>query len=48
MSDDDFGGARPPTFSQRAGHVPYPTAIQHGAVDGRCRTDLWNYIIKTT
>jgi hypothetical protein len=46
VSDDDFGGARPPTFSQKAGHVPYPTEIQHGAVDGRCRTDLWNYIIK--
>jgi hypothetical protein len=44
--DDDHGGARPPTFSQRAGHVPYPTEIQHGDLDGRCRTDLWNYIIK--
>lgn len=46
MSDGDYGGARPPTFSQRAGHVPYPTEIQHGDLDGRCRTDLWNYIIK--
>ncbi|MGV0873496.1 AbiJ-NTD4 domain-containing protein [Mycolicibacterium sp. XJ879] len=45
MTDpDDYGGARPPTFSQRYGYEDYPTEIQYEDLDDRIRTDLWNYI----
>jgi AbiJ N-terminal domain 4 len=47
VSDDKYGGARPPTFSQRYGYEDYPTAIQHEGLDDRIRTDLWNYILLT-
>jgi hypothetical protein len=42
--EEDYGGARPPTFSQRYGYTDYPTAIQHQSLDDRTRMDLWNLI----
>jgi hypothetical protein len=47
VSEQDYGGARPPTFSQQHGYEEYPTAIQHEDLDERSRTDLWNYIYRT-
>ena len=44
MSEEDYGGARPPTFSQRYGFTDYPIAIQHRSLDDRTRVDLWNLI----
>lgn len=40
----DYGGPRPPTFSQARGYVEYPTAIQVKSLDERLRTDIWNYV----
>jgi hypothetical protein len=41
---DDLSGIRPPTFSQRYGHEPYPPPLQLSDLDDRTRTDLWNFI----
>jgi len=40
----DYGGPRPPTFSQAHGYVEYPTDIQVKSLDERLRIDLWNYV----
>jgi AbiJ N-terminal domain 4 len=45
VSDSDFGGPRPPTFSEQYGYEDYPTAIQHEDLDEDSRTNLWNYIV---
>jgi hypothetical protein len=42
---NDYGGPRPPTFSQAHGYVEYPTAIQVKSLDERLRTDIWNYVL---
>ncbi len=41
---DDLSNVRPPNFSQRYGHEPYPPPLQLDDLDERTRTDLWNYI----
>jgi hypothetical protein len=40
----DYGGPRPPTFSQAHGYVEYPADIQVKSLDEQLRTDIWNYV----
>lgn len=42
---DDYGGPRPPTFSQAHGYVDYPSGIQVKSLDERLRIDIWNYVL---
>lgn len=44
---EDSSGVRPPNFSERYGHAPYPPPLQLDGLDERTRTTLYNYIYRS-